>query len=479
MTIGVGVDHANAMVIDPQGRIVLVGQSSNGVDYDIGVARLLQDGAPDNTFGGDGSVMIDAGSWYDDANAVAVDADGGIIVAARMEGSGSTDMVVMRLNADGSLDSSFADLGKLVIMFGTGHDYPYALVLRPDGRILVIGSTQDAGTYHTAIAQLLPDGSYDPDYSDDGRSIIALSAIRDISAAGLLLPDGKLLLAATIGNPSDLGVARIGPDGELDVSFGIQGVATASVTDTNDLGMTIALAPDGRIVVAGSAQFGVFRRFAVARFTQDGTLDTSFNDVGYAAHNAGPLENQGSDVVVQPDGKIIVCGTAGISPNPVMGLLRYDVTGALDTLFDEDGKLVLDVGAYSDFARAIALQADGILIAGSSTALDGYTRFTVVRLLNDIDIGFADLVGASASIRVFPNPIAAGALFSFDLRDDDRLTLSCFDLQGRMLRGFFAGRTFCAGHHMVELDFTGIAPGSCVLAFSNGSGRSAVQVIKE
>jgi uncharacterized delta-60 repeat protein len=234
----------------------------------------------------------------------------------------------------------------------------------------------------TAALALVPGaygaGELDPTFDGDGR--VTTSFGSSSTANGIAVQaDGKIVAAGTTGFPSDFAVARYNPDGSLDPSFDGDGKA---VTDFggNEGATGIAIQADGQIVAAGVSN----DNFALARYNPNGTLDTSFDGDGKLVTDFG-----GSDVAravaIQADGRIVAAGTSPAFPETNFALARYNPDGSLDSGFDGDGKLVTDFGSY-DLANGVAIQGDGkIVVAGGNN-----DDFALVRYNPDgtLDSGF-------------------------------------------------------------------------------------------
>ncbi len=137
----------------------------------------------------------------------------------------------------------------------------------------------------------------------------------------------------------------------------------------------MALAPDGRIVVAGAASdpAGPGGFFAVARYLKNGALDTSFDGDGWKTTDLEGFDESALAVSVQPDGKILAAGT---SANPDFSLdfalVRYNADGTDDLTFGALGRVITDFASRSDGARGIALQADGKIVLAGSAMVAGF-----------------------------------------------------------------------------------------------------------
>jgi uncharacterized delta-60 repeat protein len=210
-----------------------------------------------------------------------------------------------------------------------------------------------------------------------------LPAIATTTARGVAVQtDGKIVVAGDTLAPgnNDFAVARYNANGSLDTSFNGTGKATADFSQI-DYGRSVAVQGDGKIVVAGDAERGDHRTFAVARFNANGTPDISFNKTGKVTTDFGGGKAEARGVAVQSDGKIVVAGLASPDGTEKFALVRYNLDGTLDTSFGGTGKVLTLVGISSSNATAMALQGDGkIVVVGHAVNNSGRDRdFALVR----------------------------------------------------------------------------------------------------
>jgi len=185
-------------------------------------------------------------------------------------------------------------------------------------------------------------------------------------------PDGRLVAAgaATIDGQADFALARYNGNGTLDTSFGKSGRVTTDFGGIYESAHAVALQWDGRIVVAGGSVVGYYDNFALARYLADGTLDTSFGTGGKVITSFGEVSAEASALAVQADGKIVAAGYANIDGGEDFALVRYNPNGTLDTSFGSGGKVVTEFGLLQQgysyaFGYSLALQPDGkIVVAG-------------------------------------------------------------------------------------------------------------------
>ena len=302
----------------------------------------------DPNFGVGGKQTTDFGG-DEDARDIAVQPDGKIVVTGvRYIEADGYESTVARYNVDGSLDSSFSGDG--VAEFESG--VATAAALQLDGRIVMVGYV-GAGDFK--VVRYNADGSLDTTFSDDGRQTTDFGG--EESVAGVALQaDGKILVVGDTGDDRDFAIARYNPDGSLDATFSDDGLATTDFGSPDEFGAGVAVLGNGTIVAVGSS--GLPSHFAVVRYNADGSLDTTFSGDGKQITDLGGGE-EASDVVLQGDGKIVVLG----DNEGEFLLVRYDGDGSLDATFAGDGKQATGFDSVEAFARGVALQADGKLVA--------------------------------------------------------------------------------------------------------------------
>lgn len=212
----------------------------------------------------------------------------------------------------------------------------------------------------------------------------SLSSANDIAVQ----PDGKPVVAGLYVNAAtgfDFMLTRYNYDGTLDNSFGIGGVTTTAIGNSFGGLNSIALQPDGKIIVSGYVDGGTNDDIAVARYNSNGTLDNSFGTNGIVITAIDDLDDNSWDMLLQPDGKIVVTGSCnGLSTgyNSVIAVVRYNANGTLDNSFGTGGKVTTRVGPGHSRSLTVALQADGKLVVGGKTDIDNstfYEDFIIVR----------------------------------------------------------------------------------------------------
>ena len=285
-------------------------------------------GQLDPTFGKGGKVTTDLGSGTETIRGSVIQSDGKIVVVgdARPLKGQQTKFTLVRYNEDGSLDTTFGDKGIVATnILGTEYDYSvsYALLLQGDGKIVAVGSVFDPEHHHDvfAAARYNPDGSLDESFGDGGKMRVPvnpepLTSANDTAVAVALAPDGKIVLAGSTGAyPPDFGTARLNADGSIDETFGDGGVVITDLRKDDDGAHAVAVQDDGKVLVAGYSSKGGsadFYDFAIVRYNQDGSLDDSFGEGGKVTTDISGGDKAPDRVyaiTLLPEGKIVVAGT--------------------------------------------------------------------------------------------------------------------------------------------------------------------------
>lgn len=229
-------------------------------------------------------------------------------------------------------------------------------------------------------------GELDTSFGGDGRVATDVTARGDTATSVAVQPDGKIVVAGGAGwnkNPRFL-LLRYNADGALDTSFGGDGKVTTDFGGAEDAAWGVVIQADGKIVAAGDAALGTGNsRFAIARYNADGTLDTSFGGDGKVTTQFTRHDDPVAGLALQADGKIVVSGGAAQDgPNSNFALARYNSDGTLDPTFAGDGKVKTDFVGRHDFANAVVIQTDGKIVAAGLAGFSrtrGKGRFSLAR----------------------------------------------------------------------------------------------------
>lgn len=381
-----------SVVITHNGGAYTFTASYFGGDGNDLVLILPGPGVLDYTFGKAGKVTQAVGT-YEGARAVAVQADGKIVVGGNSQiGGAPHDYVVLRFTSDGVLDTTFNGTGITSSPIGADDDTVSAMALQSDGRILLAGNVELApAVYDFALARFNTNGSLDPTFNGTGKVTTDLGGSLDLLEDMVMQPDGKIIVVGQSNNGSvqDWALVRYNTDGSLDSglagdstpgdSFGTGGKVFTDQGGNSETAKRVAVQPDGKIVVAGSATNGTNVDFGIARYHANGNLDTTFNATGKVVTSVGTGNDNCNGMALLPDGKILLCGnTSGTNTDTV--LVRYNANGSLDTTFNGTGKLIVSLYT-NDSANELAIQPDGKIVArvSANTGSSSSNRYGLAR----------------------------------------------------------------------------------------------------
>ena len=443
------------MAIQSDGKSVHVGRArigGSGGDYNFCVFRYNEDGTIDTTFGANGGVAIDIldAGGFDEALAVVIQPDGKIIAggSATLSASNSdSHFALVRLNTDGSLDTTFGTNGKTTFTVGNSGpaDKIYNLTLQSDGKIIAVGQARNSGTLGSfAITRLNADGTLDGEFSNDGKLTVHFNNSINTALATRIEPDGKIIVGG--GDGSDLGLVRCFDDGSIDTSFGTNGKISFETSDT-DFSFSlsqVAFQPDGKAIVLGKVSNDV----AMCRVNVDGTLDTDFGINGRVQTDIdnSSLDDGSTGILFDSDGNIIVtalCNTGGVR---YFGVLRYTNEGALDTSFSNDGIVLTNFLSGFNSATSAAFQSDGKLLVSGFAGFSFQTHSAVARYHTGVTLGVTAL--EDTTLKVYPNPTSNIVTIESQRSSLINNSFNVFDQLGRVV---LSGKIGDQMEHQIDL----------------------------
>lgn len=383
-------------------------------------AAFAQDGLLDLHFGRPGT-FTPFGAEHAGAVTMAVQSDGKIVAAGFATVNDDQIFALARYNADGTLDPSFGEAGKIVTPFDAEYAIAVKVAVQPDGKIVVVGTTFSIGTLGSedgVIVRYNVDGSLDRTFGN-GHGFVVVD-VPDADAAVFdvdIEADGKLFVLGFATTSYDgpessrLLLMRLNADGSFDANYGDRGMLRVFPHEAGG-GAPGRLLPDGTILAAGydfKAQ-----HLRVARLLRDGSVDRTFNE-GRAAEADLPTEvKRLLHVTLQPDGKVIVAATVipGGGSQMLAALLRYGIDGELDPSFGNNGVVIASFtdpsrSTYQAIPRGISVQADGKILLAAEAMEPGSDReifeFTLLRFENG-SLKAAAPAAAKTSLRAVELP---------------------------------------------------------------------------
>jgi len=414
--ISTGRDVATSVALQLDGKIVVAGFSNgeagmNGM-YGFVVIRYNSDGSIDFSFGENGIAFINIGTGNSQASSVLIQPDGKIIVVGSTAVSNGKNIAVVRYTKSGQLDHNFGDKGVITTSIGSGYEYAAGAALQLDEKIVVAAHFYNGKDNDIAVLRYNIDGTLDTTFGASGiiKTSVGLS---DDEAQGIIIqPDEKIVVAGSSRNTRnyyDIAAVRYNTDGTLDTTFGINGSVTTAIkyyyqTDTQRIGKLaykddhaagIALQPDGKIIIVGYS----YADFAVVRYLPTGKLDETFHGDGISTTSVSPAKDEARDVIIQPDGKIVIIGKSlgSLGVDKTLGssfmdiaVVRFNSNGILDSTFGMAGHITTLIGLRDDVANAVVIQPDRKLIVTGYSKTSNY-NFAVLRY----DLGAGDITASS------------------------------------------------------------------------------------
>ena len=423
---GQNVHFATSVALQSDGRIVIAGQADDSSeiigslsDFDFGLVRYNTDGTLDDSFSGNGKVKTGFDGNNDWALAITIQSDGKIVAAGQKGNDSNSRFAMARYNKDGSLDKSFSEDGLVISNLGFQYSEIMSISTQSDGKLVALGY----GDGDAVMARYKGDGTLDNTFSEDGFRVLLggqygrdlavqtdgkfvvgtnSSVVRfypdllldragknssgfgfgDDRAVAIVEQDNGYLVAAEISSPLvsnglDVALVRFGLDGQLDRSFGDNGRATFELIN-DDSPRSMAVLPNGQVVIAGFRHQTINDDFALWRFNADGSVDNDFGSHGFAVTGFGIGQDYGQGHVVQNDGKLVIAGFSEDKDGRYLTMARFDADGQLDKSFADNGKFVaFQGGDYFSLRALTALPGGDLLAVGGHAGNFWAYRFSV------------------------------------------------------------------------------------------------------
>ena len=434
----------------------------------------------DPKFGNGGKVFTHIG-FGDRVTSLVFQPDGKIIAAGASCSTGifyASDFALVRYNADGTIDKSFGNGGKVLTDFFDYEDYINAVALQKDGKIVAAGRARDGASLYFGIARYNINGSLDSTFGTGGKVVSSFFGYGDDAHALAIQPDGKIVVAGTAfaappipgdGTPNaNFGLARYNSDGSLDPTFGSGGKVTTDFGNY-DIVTAIAIQPDGKIVAGGNTtNRDTNTDFALARYNKDGSPDLSFGSGGKTVTDFVRQSDFVAGLALQPDGKIVVAGDVSTDSSPShsaegFGLARYDKDGKLDSSFGSTGKVITQGELIA--ANAVAIQPNGKVLAAGLAIHNSSGDFALARYNSNgsLDQGFG--IGGIITTDFTPSDQA----FALGIQTDGKVVIGGAAYEAESGNGFALAR-YDVGSISTKIFDTQIQNGTSLLQFDSVTG---------
>lgn len=456
-------EYGWAVAVRPNGKILVMGNKGSTTQMS---AQFMPNGSPDNGYGtvngfADGASVVGSFGVRDGQ----LLSNGRFIVVGNTLGQGGSQVAVRRL-ADGTTDTTYGTNGQTVVAVTAGSDKVFRCTVGANGDLFLTGESPMNDGMDLVVTKLDSTGTVDNSFGSSGIAVLGHSG--DDQGQCVLEDDmGRIVVGGMVRDTTvrSLAVVRFLSDGSLDNSFGSAGLQKVVQTLSGEFS-AIAIDDMGNYVLAGRGNYsGGIDSVYVARMDASGTLDPSFGSGGMQALEVGDNGVNVTDMVILPDGKILISGhVSRLSTQREFFAMRLDAGGTLDNTFGTGGVTMTGYSTTIDVCRGMAIdQQGGIILAGHNDLLS-YEGIFLTRLFNDgtVDVGFQQ---ASSSIDFYPSPTSNGDVSVNSPAGSTIELVAVFDAQGRMVstrseataNGLLLGLPDQPGMYLIELLVDGAA----------------------
>lgn len=482
-SIGPYNDEANAMTIQPDGKIIIAGFSSSGTDTDFALARFNSDGTIDYSFGVDGYSILNLGYFYEIITDIALQTDGKIIVGGDTHNDANYDFAIVRFNTNGIIDSTFGVDGIQSVDFGS-EDGIRGIVIQEDDKIIAVGSALNGPMLDFAVARFTANGFPDNSFDGDGKLLTDLQGGNDTAFDVEVQADGKIVVVGQSQNEidyyDDFAIVRYKTDGTLDSTFNSNGIVIKAISDDYDYATCVNLQTDQKILAAGRSNSGFSDYdFAVLRINPDGTIDETFNEVGFKVDGKSGDREEANAMTIQQDGKILLGGGVELDSDFDMELLRFNTDGTEDFAFGASSSVITSINPYEDHITELQMTSEGKILAAGYTFNGESTDFALVRYLSGLNLGVINFSNADQIVKIYPNPIVHEALLQYELTTTTELSVNIFNLQGEKISCLIHKQIQEAGKYEQRILIPEELPhGNYLIILSSDIADIAIQISK-
>src|SRR5215472_17062077 len=403
-------DRVFTVVRQPDGKFVAVGSTVINLFANFALARFNANGTLDASLGTAGIVTTGFGVSAE-ATSVAVQADGKIVAAGYANLDGGHDFALVRYNSNGTLDASFGTGGKLTTAFALSQGsfseaHAFSVAVQPDGRIVAAGDAVVSGGFDFALARYNSNGTLDASFGTGGQVTTDFAGANGQADSVAVQPDGRIVAAGAAGRyinrGFDFALARYNSSGTLDTSFGTSGKVTTDFAGGNDLPFSVAVQPDGNIVLAGGATINGRTDFALARYVGGAVLSTPDIDTAPASLAFGNV-NQGSFKDLAVTVRNIGTATLNVTSTTLLGTTEYSIVAG-------GGAFSLAPAATRQVTMRLSPTSLGSKVATLSFASNDPDENPKNVPLSGMGVALPDLV-----VSALTGPATAGAGFAITL----------------------------------------------------------------
>lgn len=456
-------DEFNSTIEQADGKIITLSNRNS-------LARYNQDGSIDNSFGSSG--IINSPSYYH--YSLKKQFDNKFLMY-----HSEIDPYIIRFDSEGILDSTFGNNGILSI---STINSSFSLIDKInetiDNKLYVLHRFNTSNNFPTnyGILKLNNDGTPDTSFGVSGNlsgHFGFFANETELAYDMIIQSDNKIVVIFglytddTTTHSTATGVARFNQDGSLDTTFGTNGKI---VIESNNYiqPKKIVLLENDRFAINTDINYGQTQLY---KFNSNGTFDTTFGNNGILTD----FGNYNYDVIVQPDFKILKSSNT----NNQFTIARYDnITGAIDTTFGNNGIINTPIGLASNINQLTWLQNNSLLASG--TSFNGTNEVIALARYVNLNLGTIYFSNENAALLLYPNPIKDEATFEYSLQNDEIVSIEIIDMQGRIVQTIIKNKELLQGNYKQSINLSiGVVSGNYILKFSTSKGSESIKIIKK
>ncbi len=421
--------------IQPNGKIIIVGNDNSFASgSSCIITRYLPNGTIDNSFGNNGvvSVLIDD---YCTGSAIALQNDGKIVVAGtsyKPAGNNqASEIMVLRLNIDGNLDTTFGTNGITSINLNDSQTIN-SIAIQSDGKIVAGGEIENLAISNIntfGLVRFLNNGDIDTTFGTNGYT--CTSGINGGRILDLKLTDDDKIIAVGNNTPysTEHLIVKYDSNGNIDNTFGLNGNGIVQGQINNLSTFTKCVIKNNAIYVSGATSNSKYNAL-IAKYNLDGMLDSNFGNNGLIVKDFGTnLSSFANDLNFDSNNNLLVGYSYGSTSNYDFGLESYNANGVLNQNFGVNGLFSTNFGAGHDYFRSLSIQSDNKIIMVGNKSSNQIT----CRVTNDNNLTASNFETAN-SLKVYPNPVIDFITLKIDNLDDLVLSIELFDINGKLVK---------------------------------------------
>lgn len=397
------VDFAYDAIQLNDSKILVAGYTTVNV-LDMLLLKYLPNGQLDTTFGTNGISIIEDGTQLSQVRKVGLQSNGKIILAGR-SGPQTAYATIARADANGALDTTFGTNGFTRKVSGTESDIQ-ALMVLPDDKIIVVGYVLN-NTSNIQVIKLNANGSFDTTFGTNGVKVIAIGSFGQ-RAFCATTNGNKILIGGVINNPNESSLlVQLNADGSLDTTFGTDGYSVAQFGSNpqNRYDRFSAIKVfENSIYAVGSRAIDAFNYKAnLAKFTINGTLDTTFSDDGKLLVTTTSQKDFINDIQVLQEGYILLAGvTSNSSSNFLM--IKLNTDGTFKTNFGTNGIVTTSMNSASNTIQKVIVNETNLIAVGASNTAVA-SNIAIAKYNNSNLLAIKNYPDFSDKFKMYPNPV--------------------------------------------------------------------------